>query len=87
MPKLSKILLVDDNPSYLVDVLPVCGYDVSVVTDGEQALKVINSSNSFDLILLEVVLPKISGFEVLKRIRSESPNMDVPVVLFSSISD
>lgn len=87
MPKLSKILLVDDNPSYLVDVLPVCGYEVRVVTDGEQALKVINSSNSFDLILLEVVLPKISGFEVLKRIRSESPNMDVPVVLVSSISD
>ena len=87
MPKLSKILLVDDNPSYLVDVLPVCGYEVRVVTDGEQALKVINSSNSFDLILLEVVLPKISGFEVLKRIRSESPNVDVPVVLVSTVSD
>lgn len=87
MPKLTKILLVDEKPSYLVDVLPVCGYDVSSVTDGEQALKVLNSSKIFDLVLLEVTLPKISGFEVLKRIRSEVPNKDIPVVLVSEISD
>lgn len=87
MPKLTKILLVDENPSYLVDVLPVCGYDVSTVTDGEQALKVLNSSKIFDLVLLEVTLSKFSGFEVLKRIRSEAPNKDIPVVLVSEISD
>ena len=87
MSKLTKILLVDENPSYLVDVLSVCGYDVSTVTDGEQALKVLNSSKIFDLVLLEVTLPKISGFEVLKRIRSEVPNKDIPVVLVSEISD
>ena len=87
MSKLTKILLVDENPSYLVDVLSVCGYDVSTVTDGEQALKVLNSSKIFDLVLLEVTLSKFSGFEVLKRIRSEAPNKDIPVVLVSEISD
>ena len=87
MSKLTKILLVDENPSYLVDVLSVCGYDVSTVTDGEQALKVLNSSKIFDLVLLEVTLSRFSGFEVLKRIRSEAPNKDIPVVLVSEISD
>jgi DNA-binding NarL/FixJ family response regulator len=87
MPKLAKILLVDDNPTYLTDVLPICGYEVCYVTDGENALKHLYSSKNFDIVLLEVTLPNISGFEVLKRIRSESPCKNIPVILISKIDD
>ncbi len=87
MPKLAKILLVDDNPMYLVDVLPVCGYEVCHVLDGENALKYLHSSSNFDLVLLEVTLPNLSGFEVLKRIRSQSLCKNIPVILVSTVNE
>lgn len=87
MPKLTKVLLVDANPTYLAEVLPVYGFEVSRIPDGEQALKCISSNKTFDLVLLEVNLPKISGFEVLKRIRSEAPCKDIPIILVSENAD
>ena len=87
MPKLTKVLLVDANPTYLAEVLPVYGFEVSRVADGEKALKCISSNKTFDLVLLEVNLPKISGFEVLKRIRSEAPCKDIPIILVSENAD
>lgn len=87
MPKLTKILLVDPNPAFLVDVLPICGYELCCVKDGEQALKVLHTSKNFDMVLLEVDLQKLSGFEVLKMIRASNHNKDVPVILISSVAD
>ena len=67
------ILLVDDNPKYLQDALPFYGYNVTTVTDGEQALKLLaKSDKNFDLILFDVMMKKINGWDTLKNIRKNS---------------
>lgn len=82
-----RILLVDDNPG---DVLlfqmalkrsPVAA-EVSVAEDGEKAWLLLESQH-VDLIVLDLNLPKINGFEVLKTFR-ESGNSQVPILILSS---
>ena len=51
MGGVASILVVDDNPKFLADALPMYGYDVTVANDGLEALKILNDK-SFDLILL-----------------------------------
>ena len=68
MQSLAHILLIDDNPSFLEDALPLYGYSVSVALNGVQAMKKLNSKNEekFDLILLDVMMPQMDGWETLK---------------------
>ena len=69
---IAKVLIVDDNPQYLADVLPSFGYEVQVAHDGFQALQILtNTDNDIDLILLDVMMPHLDGFETLKIIRSK----------------
>jgi len=86
MSSIAKILLVDDNPKYLKDVLPTYGYDVTVATDGIQALKVLgNAKNQFDLILLDVMMPNMDGWETLKSIRSNNDRKTVPIIMITAM--
>ena len=67
----ANILLVDDNPKYLKDALPYYGYNVRVAIDGLQALEILTTEkNDFDLVLLDVMMPNIDGWQTLKAIRS-----------------
>ncbi len=69
-----KILVVDDDPLILKFVtvnLEARNYQVFQATDGEQALEVFNK-NQIDLILLDIMMPKIDGFEVCRLIRKQS---------------
>lgn len=79
---MKKILLVEDEES-LINVLELNlemeGYLVTVARDGEVALEKFN--NSFDLIILDVMLPKINGFDVCKEIRAKS---QVPIIFTSA---
>ena len=53
MGGIASILVVDDNPKFLADALPMYGYDVTIAEDGLEALKILSKDNSnFDLILL-----------------------------------
>ena len=54
MAELAKILIVDDNPKYLEDALPMYGYEVAVATDGLQALKILSK----DADTINIVLPR-----------------------------
>ena len=85
MPK--KILLVEDDP-FLLDMYATkfkgVGFDVVVAQDGEMAL-VKNKEESPDLVLLDVVLPKKDGFEVLKTLKSNIQGASVPVVLLANL--
>ena len=92
------ILLVEDNPDdeFLTrDALRTGGitHDVVVVRDGAEAVEWIfsgdNSSppRSPDLVLLDLKLPKMSGFDVLERIRSNSRTRGLPVVILTSSSE
>lgn len=86
MSSIAKILLVDDNPKYLKDVLPTYGYDITVATDGIQALKTLgNKENHFDLILLDVMMPKMDGWETLKAIRENPDKKEIPIIMLTAL--
>lgn len=78
-----KLLLVEDDPdiSFLVEShLKSEGFDVTAAQDGEKALQYFNDS-AFDLVLLDIMLPKVNGKEVLKTIRETS---SVPILIISA---
>jgi DNA-binding response OmpR family regulator len=79
------ILLVDDDAA-LLEVMTIVlsseGYRVVTAADGAEALREIGR-DGLDLVILDVMLPRISGFEVLKKIREKS---DVPVVMLTAKS-
>jgi DNA-binding response OmpR family regulator len=81
-----KVLIVDDDVD-LLDVLSYAlrreGFNVQVAADGQQALSRIQSSKP-DVILLDVRLPKVNGFEVLRRIRESD---DIPVIVLTALND
>ncbi|HZY64365.1 MAG: response regulator transcription factor [Actinomycetota bacterium] len=79
------ILLVDDDPALLEVtsiVLASEGYRVLTAEDGDEALRVVGRER-LDLVVLDVMLPKMSGFEVLKKMREQT---DVPVVMLTAKS-
>jgi DNA-binding response OmpR family regulator len=62
------------------------GIDVRFATDGEEAIKAIKSADSMpSLVLLDLMLPKKNGFEVLKEIKSNSASKDVPVIVLTNL--
>lgn len=86
MSSIAKILLVDDNPKYLKDVLPTYGYDITVASDGLQALKILaNQENQFDLILLDVMMPNMDGWATLKVIRDNNDRKAIPIIMLTSL--
>ena len=79
----ARILVVDDEPSITEVVsynLRKEGYDVTVAGDGVTAIALVNAS-PFDLIILDVMLPKMDGYEVLRHIRA---NHSIPVLFLSA---
>ncbi len=82
-----KILLVEDDP-FLLDMYSTkfkeVGFDVSVAQDGETGLAKAKEVMP-DLVLLDVVLPKKDGFEVLKLLKSDSQTAGIPVVLLTNL--
>ncbi len=87
MSDLTKILLVDDNPRYLEEVLPFYGYDLTCTLDGIQALNILNSGKTFDLVLLDVMMPNLNGWETLKAIRKNPTTADLPVIMVTAVNE
>ena len=86
MSELANILLVDDNPKYLKDALPFYGYNVQTAADGVQALKLLEK-NSFDLILLDVMMPNMNGWETLKAVRKNPETKYTPVIMITAVNE
>jgi len=85
-----KILFVDDEEFvrnlYSKSLESIEGYEVETASDGEEALKKIDLIKPH-LIILDILMPKKTGTEVLKIIKSD-PNMkNIPVLIFSGVSD
>ncbi len=87
MPELTKILLVDDNPKYLEDVLPFYGYEVTCAQDGVQALKILEGEQVFDLVLLDVMMPNMNGWDTLKQIRQHPKFEEIPVIMVTAVNE
>jgi DNA-binding response OmpR family regulator len=82
--KMAKILVVDDEQNMrtgLKDNLEFEGYDVEIANDGEQGLKKI-LENSYNLIILDVMMPKKSGFDVCKEVRKTG--ITTPIILLTA---
>lgn len=87
MNSLGKILIIDDNPKLLEDALPMYGYEVESATDGLIGLKILDENPSFDLILLDVVMPNLDGWETLKTIRKSPKTQKIPIIMLTSVSE
>ncbi len=82
-----RVLVVDDEPAIRLLVqraLEHRGYEVELAADGAEALEKAGRGR-FDLVLLDAMLPKIHGFEVALRLRSERATREIPIVIMSAI--
>jgi two-component system cell cycle response regulator DivK len=81
-----RILVVEDhedNRRILRDLLRATGYEMVEAHDGEAALERVLSER-FDLILMDIQLPGIDGYEVARRIRADSANAAIPIIAVTS---
>ncbi|MDO8207096.1 MAG: response regulator [Gallionella sp.] len=84
-----KILAVDDTPAslrLLTDILKAEGYEVRSAISGELALHAA-TSNPPDLVLLDIRMPQMDGFEVCRRLKADPVTSDVPVIFVSAASE
>lgn len=88
MEDFAKILIVDDNPKYLEEALPMYGYNVVVAHDGVEALKILSKEHaSINLILLDVMMPNMDGWDTLKAIRNNKNTKYIPVIMITAVSE
>ena len=83
------ILVVDDNEmnrDMLSRRLKRQTYEVIVAEDGEQALTMVKEQ-SFDLILLDIMMPNISGYDVLERLKADDETKHIPIIMISAVDD
>ena len=79
-----KILLAEDDPNFgdvLKSYLDLNGYEVDLAKDGVEALQLFNKKN-YDLCILDVMMPKMDGFELAKEIRKK--NKDIPIIFLTA---
>ena len=88
MSVLGKILIIDDNPKLLEDALPMYGYEVKTATDGLLGLKILSEEKvPFDLILLDVVMLNLYGWETLKAIRESEKTKHTPIIMLTAVNE
>ena len=83
-----KILVTDDEPPICElagELLTSAGYDVLTARDGEEALRLVYDEHP-DLILLDLILPKMTGFHVLQEIRKDPRIRNTPVLILSVLA-
>src|ERR671930_2708285 len=86
---MSAILIVDDNQSAretLVSMLEGRDYQIELAKDGFQALQILNQFQP-DLILLDVMMPGMDGFEVCRRTRATPQLAEVPIIMSTALYD
>ena len=81
-----KILIIDDNPNVIIESLPEYGFDVDVALDGAEGIQKLNQNN-YDLVILELLLPKMDGWETLKFIRANSKQKTIPIIILTSVDN
>jgi CheY-like chemotaxis protein len=84
-----KILLVDDSSTVIMMekmMLAGCGYEIVIARDGEEGVAKAASEKP-DLILLDVVMPKMDGIEACRRIRAHPLTKDIPIIMVTTRSE
>ncbi|MBD1997855.1 response regulator [Leptolyngbya sp. FACHB-541] len=83
------ILIVDDTPTnldVLLDLLEAAGFKVVVAEDGERAIALAEYAPP-DLILLDILMPGIDGFETCRRLKSKPATQEIPIIFLTAVSD
>ena len=83
------VLVVDDNEmnrDVLARHLERQGHGVAVAENGRQALEMVKT-HSFDLVLLDILMPEMNGYQVLQRLKSDDTWRDIPVIMISALED
>src|SRR3954470_12490829 len=89
IPRRASILLVDDtveNLRLLAGILSTRGFDARPVTSGREALRAIGHDLP-DLVLLDVTMPEMDGFEVCAKLRENPASRDIPVIFLTALTD
>ena len=85
----SVILVVDDNPTnlkVLCGAIAASGWEILVATDGESAIEQAEYAHP-DLILLDIMMPGIDGFETCQRLKANPETNDIPILFMTALSD
>ncbi len=83
------VLVIEDDrflQKILLMKLRSSGFEVKGAGDGEEGLNIINQSPIPDLVVLDLILPKVNGFEVLANVRSSTKLRDLPVIVLSNLA-
>lgn len=85
-----RILIVDDEEDFCFfvkeNLQQIGSYQVLIATDGVQGLKIAREAHP-DLILLDILMPRMNGLEVLKRLKANPATMEIPVLMLTAKND
>lgn len=84
-----KILMVDDEELYIHAMIGLLAdkYKIIIAINGEEALKIAKSDPPPDLILLDVMMPEMDGYEVCRRLKADSRTREIPVIFITSLAE
>lgn len=88
-PRKASIMIVDDEPSNLLILAQLLrpAYTVRPATDGVTALRIAAADSQPDLILLDIIMPDMDGYEVLSRLKADERTRDIPVIFVTAMAD
>ena len=82
-----RILIADDEPHIrriLQTVLESAGFEVDLRQDGTDALAAVQGGEHYDLILLDIMMPVMDGYEAMQRIRRQKKHVDLPIIALTA---
>jgi CheY-like chemotaxis protein len=85
----SRILIVDDNLPHcelLEAYLAGEGYEIQIVNDGQEALAAVEQREP-DMILLDIMMPRMSGYEVCQRLKSQDETRNIPILMVTALNE
>jgi len=84
---MARVLVADDNPQnadLLAEYLQASEFEVAIAADGEETLAQVKSFHP-DVLLLDIMMPRLSGFEVCKRLKTDPASKNLPILMITAL--